>query len=81
MTHIEGRKEYRTSAWAGCVPPFLQQKVKGFKRHGSREGRMLRSQHEGGRAHLFDPRHGPLLREIVQPLVVCATTRSHHVLR
>ncbi len=81
MARMEGRKECRASAQAGRVPAFLLQKVKGCKRHGAREGRMLRPQHEGGRAHLFDPRHDPLLREIVQPLGVCATTRARHVLK
>jgi hypothetical protein len=75
------RKECRSSARARRVPPFLQQTVKGCKRHGTREGRMLRS---STRAHPFDPRHDALhelLREIVQQLVLRATTRVCHVLR
>ena len=43
MARMEGRKECRASARAGRVPPFLQQKVKGCKRHGARQGRMLRT--------------------------------------
>ena len=43
MARMEGRKECRASARAGRVPPFLQQKVKGCKRHGSRQGRMWRT--------------------------------------
>ena len=70
------------SARAGRVPPsFLQQTVKGCKRHGAREGRMLRPT---TRVHPFDPRHDALhelLREIVQPLGLRATTRASHVLR
>ena len=81
------RKECRASARAGGVPPFLQQTLKGTGRE--REG-CCGQQHEGGRAHPFDPRHDAfhelnttamLLREIVQPLGLCATMRACHVLK
>ena len=81
----QGRKEGmqgRASARAGRVPPFLQQTVKDVKgTHGTTEERMLRPT---TRAHPFDPRHDALhelLREIVQPLGLRATTRASHVLR
>jgi hypothetical protein len=81
----QGRKECRASAWAGqgaFLPSSnrLKKDVNGTGRE--REG-CCGQQHEGGRAHPFDPRHDPLheiLRKIVQPLGLCATTRASHVL-
>ncbi len=72
------RKECGTSSWAGCVPPFLQQTLKGTGRE--REG-CYGQQHGSSRRRRshpfenFDPRHDAfhelytttmLLREIVQ---------------
>jgi hypothetical protein len=78
MPRKEGRNAGQTGGARSSIPP---KDCKGCKRHGAREGRMLRST---TRDHPFDPRHDALhelLREIVQPLGLSATTRSSHVLR
>ena len=81
MARKEGRKAGQGDGAGGARSSIPPKDCKGCKRHEAREGRMLRPT---TRAHPFDPRHDALhelLREIVQPLGLRATTRASHVLR
>ena len=89
MASKGGRNAGRRRGQGAVLPSSnrLKKDVKGMGRE--REG-CCGQQHEGGRAHPFDPWHdafhklnatATLLSETVQPLGLCATMRARDVLR